>query len=107
VAERALIGLIKEWIHFYFSDRINRMNWILSRFPDETVKIASAFRREIGDLMREIANAVVFQQITDSNRALTLAISFSAKRIAYTRFHLETGCKKYPNYPVNPVYFKK
>jgi len=30
-----------EWIHFkhIFVDRINRMNWIFSRFPDETVKI--------------------------------------------------------------------
>jgi signal transduction histidine kinase len=32
--------LIKEWIHFkyFLSDRINRMDWILSQFPDETVK---------------------------------------------------------------------
>jgi hypothetical protein len=26
---------------YYFFDRINRMNWIFSRFPKETVKIAS------------------------------------------------------------------
>jgi len=82
------------------------MNWNFPRFPDETVKIATAFRREIGDLMRGIGKAVVFQKIMDSNRALTLAISFSAKRIAYTRFHLETGYKKYSNHPANPVYFK-
>jgi hypothetical protein len=25
------------------------MNWIFSRFPDETVKIASAYRRENSD----------------------------------------------------------
>jgi len=31
----------------------------------------------------------------------------SAKRIMYCRFHPETGNIKYPNNPVNPVYFKK
>jgi hypothetical protein len=36
---------------FYFvkSDRINRMNWIFSRFPDEPANIASAYRRENSD----------------------------------------------------------
>jgi len=29
-------------------DRIYRINWIISRFPDETVKKASAYRRKLG-----------------------------------------------------------
>ncbi|CAB1059129.1 hypothetical protein D1BOALGB6SA_3887 [Olavius sp. associated proteobacterium Delta 1] len=35
--------------------------------------------------------------------ALILAIYNSAKQIAYTRFHPETGYLKYPVNPVNPV----
>jgi hypothetical protein len=33
----------------FLSDRINRMSRIFSRFPDETVKIASACRRKTVD----------------------------------------------------------
>jgi hypothetical protein len=53
-----------------FFDRINRMDWIFSRFPGEIVKIA---------------------------------ITLTAKRIAYLWFLPETANLKYPNDPVNPV----
>jgi hypothetical protein len=118
MAEEHLIGMkiddcrltnfIKEWIHFkyFLSDRINRMNWIFSRFPDETVKIASAWRRKFGNHMRENGNAMICRLIVKRSSALTLAINFSAKRIAYTRFRPETGYIKYSIYPVNPVYLK-
>lgn len=37
-----------------FSDRINWMNMIFSRFPEETVKTATAFRRNFGRYVNEI-----------------------------------------------------
>jgi hypothetical protein len=97
--------VINEWILFknYFFDRIYRINWIFSRFPDETVKTASAYRRKSGDLLSKIRNAAVCLFIMHRSGDLTLAITISAKRIANTRFHPETGYLKNPNNPVNPV----
>ena len=96
--------MINEWILFYiiFLDRIYRINWIFSRFPYETVKTASDYRRESGNLLSEIGNAVFYLLIVHRSRALTLAIAFSAKRIANTRFHPEPDIKN-PTNPVNPV----
>ena len=97
---------IKEWIHFkfYLSDRINRINWIFSRFLDESVKIASACRWKFCKLMSEFGDSLNCRLTVDRNSALTLAVNYSAKRFAYTRFHPETGYRKYPINPVNPVY---
>jgi len=67
------------------------MNWIFSRFPDETVKITSAGRRKLGNHMSEIEDAMLYRLIVDKRSVLTLTINFFAKRIAYTRFHPETG----------------
>jgi hypothetical protein len=40
---KKFVFIYREWIHFkIFSDRINRMDRIFSRFINETVKIASA-----------------------------------------------------------------
>ncbi len=81
------------------------MNRMFSRFPDETMKIASACRRKLGNHISKIGNAMVYRLMMNGSGALTSAITYSAKRIAYTRFHPETGYKKYPINPVNPVYF--
>ena len=81
------------------------MNWIFSRFPDETVKITSASHRKFGTHMRKIEYARVYRQLLELNRAVIVAISLSAKRIVYSRFLPETGNQKYPKNPVNPVYF--
>jgi hypothetical protein len=82
------------------------MNWIFSRFPDETVKIASACRLKFDKLMSGISDIMIYRQLLNRNSALTLSINFSAKRFEYTRFHPETGYIKYPNNPVDPVYLK-
>ena len=70
---------------------------------DETVKTASAYRRNSGDLLSKIRNAAVCLFIVHRSGDLTLAITISAKRLANTRFHPETGYLKNPNNPVNPV----
>ena len=60
----------------------------------------------ISNHMSKIKDAKIFRLMLKSNSDLTLVSNFYAQRIAYTRFHLETGYKKYPINPVNPVYFK-
>jgi len=49
----------------------------------------------------------LLDRINRMNRDFTAILAPSAKRIMYCRFHPETGNIKYPNNPVNPVYFKK
>ena len=68
----------------FFLDRIYRMNRIFSRFPDETVKFAPALQRK--------------------NYNYAAKNLYSAKRVAYYRFHPEAGNEKNPVNPVNPVY---
>jgi hypothetical protein len=68
------------------------MNRIFSRFPDETVKTATAFRRSIGRYVTKIKDTLFIDernaiQIWDNTEAST----FSAKRIIYFRFPPETG----------------
>ena len=92
--------------YILLSDRINRINWIFSRFPDLTVKIASAFRRKFGNERSKTGNAMVYLIVVNRTSSLTLAINFYVKRIEYTWFHPETGYLKYPTNPVNPVYRK-
>ena len=69
------------------------MYWIFSRFSDETMKMVSACWRKVGKLMSEIGNAMIYQLVVIRNCDLVWAIHHSAKRIAYTRFHPETGTK--------------
>jgi hypothetical protein len=85
---------IKEWILFiyFFSDRIYRINWIFSRFPKETVKIASAYQRRFANLKNKIEAAMIYLLMVDRISTLILAYIFSAKRIAYTRFHPRPPC---------------
>jgi len=87
----------------FFSDRINRINRIFSWFPDETVKIACAYRRKFGNNMNHIKDAMDSRLKVYSDHALIVASPFSAERITYTRFHPETWYIKYPINPVNPV----
>ena len=70
---------------------------------DETVKTAFAYRRKSCDLLSTIGIAAVCLFIVHRSGDLTLAITISAKRIANTRFHPETGYLKNPTNPVNPV----
>jgi len=62
--------LKKDWIHFkyFLSDRINRMNGILSRFPEETVKIASACRRKLENRMNEMRDAMFYLLLVNSTK---------------------------------------
>jgi hypothetical protein len=69
------------------------------------MKITTACRRKSGYHMNEIGDAMVYRLVVNGPSALILAINFSAKRIACTWFHPETGYIKYPIDPVNPVYF--
>jgi len=43
------------FLSIIFFDKINRMNWIFLRFPDETAEITSACRRKFG--VRLLANS--------------------------------------------------
>jgi hypothetical protein len=66
---------LKERILFkyFLSDRINqsslrftsarRINWIFSRFPPETVKIVSAYRRKLEALMTDAGDGLVYRII--------------------------------------------
>ncbi|CAB1060583.1 hypothetical protein D1BOALGB6SA_5349 [Olavius sp. associated proteobacterium Delta 1] len=79
------------------------MNWVLSRFPDEIVIAASACRRSFGICITKIGCAMFYRSLVDINGVMIVAITLSAKRIAYLRFHPETANLKYPYNPVNPV----
>ena len=79
------------------------MNWIFSRFPDETVKIPAANRWKFGTHILQVAYNTIYRTTVAINSSMML---FFAKRIAYCRFHPETGNQKNPNNPVNPVYLK-
>ena len=76
------------------------------RFPDETVKAASVWRRKLGICVKEIRRGLYYQLMVDIESSLTETTAFSAKRIVYFRFHPETGNLKYPTNPVDPVFFK-
>ncbi len=71
---------------------------------DETVKIASAYRRKFVNHLTLIGDAGRYQTILDHYRALAVKITIFAKRVVYFGFHRETGNYKYPVNPVNPVY---
>jgi hypothetical protein len=70
------------------------MNWIFSRFPDETVEITFDCRRKLGKHMGEIGDAMIYRLAVNRSSGLTQTIPFSAKRIVYNRFHLEIGYTK-------------
>ena len=74
------------------------MNWISHGFQMKP--------RKFGNHKSLIGNTMDYLIVVNRNGALTIAIIFSAKRITYTRFHPETGYRKHPINPVNPVYFK-
>jgi hypothetical protein len=80
---------IKEGILFiyFLSDRIYGINWIFSRFPEETVKLASAYQRRFANPKSKIEDAMIYLSMANRISALILAYIFSAKRIVYTRFH--------------------
>jgi hypothetical protein len=63
------------------------MNWIFPRFPDETMKIASACRLKFDNRLSEIGDAMVYHLIVNRIKALRLAIISTAKRIPYFQFH--------------------
>jgi len=81
---------------------MNRTDRIFSRFPEETVKPASAWRQKIGQY---ICRARAYR--AGKIKAYTTPLTISAKRIVYFRFHPETGNEKNPNKAVNHVYSKK
>jgi len=82
------------------------MNWIITRFPDETMKTTSACRLKLVSLMSVFVDAIVYKSEMISRTSMRLAMSFSAKRISYFRFHQETGNLNDPDNPVNPVEIK-
>jgi hypothetical protein len=67
------------------------MYWIFSRFPDETVKMAAAWRRKVGKLMYE--TGLGDQSLRKADYVYLVS---SGNRVQI----------KYPVNPVNPVYFK-
>ncbi len=78
------------------------MNWIFSRFLDETVKTTSACRRNLSLPMHKIDASAY--RLRGENQNLDNDNKYSAKRIGYFRSHQEIGNLKYPDNPVNPVY---